>query len=49
MCKKASSKAHVKEKAGSGCPRCLNKGLCKYDCGYVSPASSNLRKDLQKR
>ena len=46
---RADSKRPVAEMAGSRRPRCLNRGLCKYDYGYVSPASTDLREDLYKR
>ena len=34
------ARAMYKKKAStdSGCPHCVNGGLCKYDCGYDLPA-----------
>ena len=47
--KRADSKRPVVEEASSRCPRCLNRRLCKYGYGLVSPASTDLREDLYKR
>ena len=46
---KADNKRPVAEIAGSRRLHYLNKGLCKYDYGYVSSALIDLREDLYKQ
>ena len=38
----------IVKRSSSRRPHCLNRGLCKYDCGYVSPASTDWNRGLVK-